>query len=58
MSDHEPAIRMRSMCMFQVMCRCGWVSHWNKNEDVSRAEHELHIELESLTADDFADADA
>lgn len=53
MADHEPAVRSRNFSMFQVLCRCGWQSEWNASEDAARDEHVLHVELESLTADDF-----
>lgn len=39
---------------FRVLCRCGWQGERNPNQDAAEAEHELHVELVTLTADDFA----
>lgn len=53
MSDHTGTTLANYRDGFQVLCRCGWQSGWNRSQDAADAEHELHVELTHLTADDF-----
>lgn len=53
MSDHEGTTLATLGRGYRVLCRCGWQSDWTESQDAAEAEHELHVELVGVTADDF-----